>query len=134
MILDYARASVLAFFQLKTSKKELLKQLDRAMVDPSSAAALESQLANVKHKSRGSAGRLSCKQICPGKHGGNRGPEASKLAARRFSIPFNPRQDCDSHHVTSSRSAGLKSLAIATNGLTGPAPPDWWTKPGHYAF
>jgi Apea-like HEPN len=50
MILEYARASVLAFFQLKTPKNELLKQLDRAMVDPSSVAALESQLASVKHK------------------------------------------------------------------------------------
>jgi hypothetical protein len=50
MILEYARASVLAFFQLKTPKKELLKQLDRAMVDPCSVAALASQLASVKHK------------------------------------------------------------------------------------
>lgn len=50
MILEYARASVLAFFQLKMPKNELLKQLDRAIVDPSSVAALASQLASVKHK------------------------------------------------------------------------------------
>jgi hypothetical protein len=50
MILEYARASVLAFFQLKMPKKELLKQLDRAIVDPSSVAAFQGQLAIVKHK------------------------------------------------------------------------------------
>jgi len=50
MLLDYARASVLAFLQLTPKKTELLQQLDRATIDPSCVAALESQLAMVRHK------------------------------------------------------------------------------------
>lgn len=50
VLLEYARASVLAFFQMAAPKAELLKQLDRAMIDPAGAKGLEESLEPVVHK------------------------------------------------------------------------------------
>jgi Apea-like HEPN len=50
VLLEYARGSVLAFLQMETPKAELLKQLDRAMIDPMSLPELERSLASIVHK------------------------------------------------------------------------------------
>ncbi len=50
VLLEFARASVLAFLQMMTPKEELLKQLDRAMIDPSGIKDLENSLTPVVHK------------------------------------------------------------------------------------
>jgi Apea-like HEPN len=50
ILLELARSSVLAFFQLTIPKAELLKQLDRTMVDPTSESKLRSEFASVRHK------------------------------------------------------------------------------------
>ncbi|MGB7130816.1 MAG: hypothetical protein WBD59_08405 [Candidatus Sulfotelmatobacter sp.] len=49
-LLEYARVSVLAFFQISISKLELLKQLDRAMLDGLALTKLERLLDCVRHK------------------------------------------------------------------------------------
>lgn len=49
-LLGYARECVLAFLQMKTSKGELLEQLDRAMIDPAGVRELESSFATVVHR------------------------------------------------------------------------------------
>ena len=50
VLLEYARVCVLAFFQIPTRKDELLKQLDRAMIDPAGVNELEASLASVVHR------------------------------------------------------------------------------------
>ena len=50
VLLEYARASVLAFFQMATPKAELLKHLDRAMIDPAGVRELQDSLTAVVHK------------------------------------------------------------------------------------
>ena len=50
VLLEYARASVLAFLQIVTPKAELLKQLDRAMIDPEGVRELQDSLTPVAHK------------------------------------------------------------------------------------
>jgi len=50
VLLEYARICTVAFFQMTTSKDDLLAQLDRAMIDPSSVSELEVSLASVVHK------------------------------------------------------------------------------------
>jgi hypothetical protein len=47
IILEYARECVLAFFQIKTPKDELLTQLDRTMIDPASVNDLRVSLKAV---------------------------------------------------------------------------------------
>jgi hypothetical protein len=50
VLLEYARECVLAFFQTATTKGDLLKQLDQAMIDPLGANALAASLAPVIQK------------------------------------------------------------------------------------
>jgi hypothetical protein len=50
VLLEYARASVLAFLQIVTSKARLLTQLDRAMIDPAAVTELDGSLTPVVHK------------------------------------------------------------------------------------
>jgi hypothetical protein len=50
VLLEYVRESVLAFFQLTTTKTELLARLDRAMIDPTAASDLAASVATVMHK------------------------------------------------------------------------------------
>jgi hypothetical protein len=50
VLLEYARECVLVFFQLSTSKKEILRQLDRAMIDQNSVRELEASLAPAVHR------------------------------------------------------------------------------------
>jgi hypothetical protein len=50
ILLEYARECALVFFQLTTSKGELLRQLDRAMIDPSGVNELEASLNLVVHR------------------------------------------------------------------------------------
>ncbi len=50
VLLEYARVCTLAFFQMTTSKTELLKQIDQAMINPVSMHKLESSLTSVVHK------------------------------------------------------------------------------------
>ena len=50
ILLDYARACALAFLQITTPKEKLLKQLDRAMIDPADMPELERSLASVVYK------------------------------------------------------------------------------------
>ena len=50
LLLDYARLSTLAFFQLKTTKDELLAQLDRTMIDPSALNTLHETLSAVRYR------------------------------------------------------------------------------------
>jgi hypothetical protein len=50
VVLDYARLSTLAFFQLKTTKDELLAQLDRVMIDPAAVDALSATLSAVRYR------------------------------------------------------------------------------------
>jgi hypothetical protein len=50
VVLEYARECVLAFFQLATPKGELLKQIDRAMIDRVGVSQLEASLTPVAHR------------------------------------------------------------------------------------
>jgi hypothetical protein len=50
VLLEYARECVLVFFQLSIPKKEILKQLDRAMIDHGSVRDLEVSLAPAIHR------------------------------------------------------------------------------------
>jgi len=50
VLLEYARVCVLAFFQIPTRKDQLLKQVDRAMIDPAGVNELEASLASVVHR------------------------------------------------------------------------------------
>jgi hypothetical protein len=50
ILLEYARECALVFFQMTTSKGELLRQLDRAMIDPSGVNELEASFNLVAHK------------------------------------------------------------------------------------
>jgi hypothetical protein len=46
----YARECLIAFVQMKVSKAELIRQLDRAMIDPSALPELEASFRPVVHK------------------------------------------------------------------------------------
>ena len=50
VLLEYARICTVAFFQIATSKDELLTQIDRAMIDPASVNELDASLAPVVYK------------------------------------------------------------------------------------
>jgi hypothetical protein len=50
VLLEYARECVLAFFQLAARKEEVLRQLDRAMIDSVRVTELEASLAHIAHK------------------------------------------------------------------------------------
>ena len=50
VLLEYARACTLAFFQLAVSKDELLGKLDHAMIEPASVSELVSVLQPIVHK------------------------------------------------------------------------------------
>jgi len=50
ILLEYARACILAFLQISTPKDELLRHLDRAMIDPAGVNQLNASLTSVRHK------------------------------------------------------------------------------------
>ena len=50
ILMAYARECLLAFFQMQIPKKQLLSQLDRAMIDPRGQSELEASFARVTHR------------------------------------------------------------------------------------
>jgi len=50
VLLEYARACVLSFFQISSSKDDVLAVLDRVMIEPSAANDLATVLARVKYR------------------------------------------------------------------------------------
>lgn len=50
VLLEYVRESVLAFFQLKAKKAEILARLDRTMIDPTAVNELQASMGTVMHK------------------------------------------------------------------------------------
>jgi hypothetical protein len=50
VLLQYARACLLAFFQMTTPKSEILERIDRAMIDPTAVEELEELLRPAVHK------------------------------------------------------------------------------------
>lgn len=50
ILLEYSRQCTLAFFQTTTPKGDLLRQIDRAMIDPAGAAELMTTLEPIVHR------------------------------------------------------------------------------------
>jgi hypothetical protein len=50
LLLDYTRRCILAFFQISTSKEDLLQQLDRVMIEPGGMEEVGASLAGVVYR------------------------------------------------------------------------------------